>query len=34
MDSPPNSVAEIVGLSVSLTGDFSDTNDSEPFRYY
>ena len=34
MDSPPNAIAEIVSLSVSLTGDFSDTNDSEPFRYY
>ena len=29
-----NAEAEIVNLSVSLIGDFTDTLDSEPFRYY
>ena len=33
-DAPPNAEAEIVNLSVSLIGDFTDTLDSEPFRYY
>jgi ribosomal protein L37AE/L43A len=26
--------AEIVPFSISLTGDFTDTDDSEPFRFY
>jgi hypothetical protein len=34
MDSPPSAEAEIINLSVSIIGDFTDTNDSEPFRYY
>lgn len=33
-DAPPNNDAEIINLSVSLTGTFEDTNDSEPYRYY
>lgn len=32
--SPANDAAEIVSLMVSLTGDFTDTDDSENFRYY
>lgn len=32
--SPPSAKAELVSLLVSLTGDFSDTADSEVFRYY
>jgi hypothetical protein len=34
MDAPSSESAEIVNLSVSVTGDFSDTEDSEPFRFY
>ena len=34
MDAPPSADAVLVNLSVSVTGDFTDTNDSEPFRYY
>jgi ribosomal protein L37AE/L43A len=34
-NNPANSAGpEIVPFSVSLTGDFTDTDDSEPFRYY
>jgi len=33
-DSPVFDAPGIIPLSVSLTGDFSDSNDSEPFRYY
>lgn len=32
--SPPNLKDEVVSLTVSLTGDFSDTDDSHYFRYY
>jgi hypothetical protein len=34
MDSPPADEAEIINLSVSIIGDFTDSIDSEPFRYY
>lgn len=33
-NSPQSDKAEIIPLSISLTGDFTDTNDSEPYRYY
>jgi hypothetical protein len=33
-DSPVFDTAGIIPFSISLTGDFTDTNDSEPFRYY
>jgi hypothetical protein len=33
-NSPANLGAEVVPFSISLTGDFTDTNDSEPFSYY
>lgn len=33
-NSPANDEAEIIPFSVSLTGDFTDSEDSEPFRYY
>lgn len=33
-NSPPNSKAETVSFSVSLTGDFSDVGNTVPFRYY
>ena len=33
-DSPPFETEEIVPLTISLLGDFSDTTDSEPYRYY
>jgi IPT/TIG domain len=34
MDAPASAEAELVNLSVSVTGDFTDTQDSESFRYY
>jgi hypothetical protein len=34
MDNPASAEAGFVNLSVSILGDFTDTNDSEPFRYY
>lgn len=33
-NSPAVGSSEIVALSISLTGDFSDSDDSEPYRYY
>lgn len=33
-DSPVYETPEIVPLTISLSGDFSDSTDSEPFRYY
>jgi len=33
-DSPESDTAEIIPFSVSLTGDFTDSPDSEPFRFY
>lgn len=34
MDSPAIQDPAIINLSVSVTGDFTDSTDSEPFRYY
>jgi hypothetical protein len=31
---PPIASPEVVSLMVSLTGDFTDTDDSEVYRYY
>jgi hypothetical protein len=33
-DSPPHGEAEIISLSVSLTGKFDDVYSSRPYRYY
>lgn len=33
-DLPNKDGPEIVPFSISLTGDFTDTEDSEPYRYY
>ena len=32
--SPPSDTAGVVSLMVSLTGDFTDSDDSETYRYY
>lgn len=34
MDSPPNEQVEIIPFTVSLLGDFTDCENSVPFRYY